>query len=659
MSLEHLEATVRSLDWQNLLSDRPPRGSLSFLRKQDDRSIPSRLEVGFNGGRFSLPAGLISGQNVEVSLRSLTLPVARVRSFESLPVPFRAVATDLVTGEMVVLDGGDLATALRASMSIPGAFAPVDVDGRLLVDGGVVRNLPVDVVRAMGADIVIAVDLTSRLQSREELGSAFAVTGQAQRMAILSNTRPQIESLVEGEDLLLAPAVDEVRVTDFRRLPSTIAAGEAAAREAADFLKRYSLDSPAYARYRHGRIRMVPAEISVDYVRIEGTERLSEDAVRARLGIVPGESLSASDLEQALARVYGLGLFERVDYRIEEDGERTGVLVRLTDKPWGPGFVRIGVAFGNDLQRGSSSFTLTANHVQTRVNRLGGELRSELRVGEGQAFGVEFHQPINTNGLLFTSAALRYREEMLDLAVAGAGDASRNVDEIMANFAAGFHFGNWGELRGEVRRGRADRKGRLAELEPDAPDLEIGGLLARFTVDKLDDRAFPGSGFAGFLELYRGAEVLGSAPTYSRAEGSLLAAVSRGDDALLLAAQGGTSFDGRPLPPNHDLALGGFNQLSGLRPRDLVGNHLLFGRVTYRRRVAVLPSGLAGGDLFAGMSFEAGNVWEAREDVSLGDLRVSVGAFVGLETLVGPLYLSLARAEGGENTFFLYLGRAF
>jgi NTE family protein len=659
MSLRDLEATVRSLDWQNLLSDRPPRGSLSFLRKQDDRSIPSRVEVGFNEGRFSLPPGLINGQNVEVSLRSLTLPVARVRSFESLPTPFRAVATDLVTGEMVVLSEGDLATAIRASLSIPGAFAPVEIDGRLLVDGGVVRNLPVDVVRSMGADVVIAVNLTSELLTREELGSALTVASQTQRMIVLQNTRPQIEALVDGRDLLLAPDVKDVWVTDFRRLPETIEPGETIAREALDSLSRYSLSASDYARHRHGKIRVVTPEIPVDYVRVQGSRRLSGEAILGHLDIAPGDSLSAAELERALARVYGLGLFERVDYVIEEAAGQTGVVFRVTDKPWGPGFVRVGLSFGNDLERGSSSFTLTANHAQTRINRLGAELRSEVRLGEGQAFGLEFHQPLTSSGLLFASAAGRYREELLDLAVAGAGDASRDVDEVFVSAAVGFHFGNWGELRGEIVRGRADRKGDLLELEPEAPDFQIGGVLGRFTVDWLDDRAFPGSGIAGSLELYRGAGSLGSEPTYTRAEGSILTAVSRGDDALLMAARAGTSFDGGPLPPNHDLALGGFNQLSGLRPRELVGDHLLFGRVTYRRRLTVLPSGLAGGDLFAGASLEAGNVWLEREDVGLGDLKLSVGAFVGLETLVGPLYFSAAVTDGGDSTFFLYLGRAF
>ena len=660
MSIEALERAVRATDWQDLLTDRAPRNRLSFLRKQDDRESPTRLELGFNDGRFQLPPGLITGQNVETTLRALALPAARVRSFEFLGIPFRAVATDIETGEMVVLGRGDLATALRASMSLPGAFTPVEVEGRLLVDGAVVRNLPVDVVREMGADVVIAVDLSSPLRMREDLSTAIAVSAQVGTISTRANTVPQRESLRDGHDVLVVPPVEGIQVTEFRRLPETIELGVQGARSVLEELRRYSVDDQTYAGFQVRRASYPTTPVVLSSIQIDGTGRLREEVLRSRLALRTGVPLSEPELTAALERIYGLGLYERVDYRLEPvPGQRVNLMVRPVEKAWGPGYTRIGVAFGNDLARGTSSFTLIANHIQTLINSLGAELQAELRIGEAQAFDATFHQPLSPTRPYFLQGGVYYREELLDVAVSGAGSASRGVDELGVKFALGRFLQDWGEVRLELLRGSVDRKGDvLADIEPGDPGLSTGGVRARFSWDVLDDRAFPESGVWGYLDYYRGAESLGSSPAYNRLEAAFLGVASRGDDALIFSARAGTGFED-VLPPQHDLALGGYGQLSGLRARQLTGNHLLLGRVAYRRRVAVLPSGLAGGNLYTGLSVEAGNVWSTSDAIDLGALRASIGAYAGLETIFGPVYVSLAKADQDDYALFLSLGHAF
>ncbi|RMH23301.1 MAG: hypothetical protein D6701_00390, partial [Gemmatimonadetes bacterium] len=299
MDVDELEALVHSLEWSDLLSDRAPRPLRPFRRKAADERIPSRLELGFNGGRIRFPRGLVSGQNVELTLRSATLPVANVRSFEQLPIPFRAVATDLETGEAAVLGQGELSTAIRASMSIPGAFAPVERDGRLLVDGGLVDNLPVDVARAMGADVVIAVDLTPPLYEADEITSALEVSAQTLRITTLRNTLPSRRALVEGRDLLLQPDVESIAITDFRQLPASIAAGRAAAREREPFLRGLSLDSASYARLRASQQRRGVALPPLDFVRVRGARGTDPDLVAARVRLPLGREVSAAELDQA------------------------------------------------------------------------------------------------------------------------------------------------------------------------------------------------------------------------------------------------------------------------------------------------------------------------------------------------------------------------
>ena len=342
MSVPELKALLEALDWQNLLSDRPPRGHQPFRLKSTDRRIPSRLEIGFNGGQFRLPTGIVTGQNVELTLRSATLPVAHLRSFEELPIPFVAVAADLVTGEMVVMDSGDLSTAMRASMSLPGVFSPVEFQGRILVDGGLVRNLPVDVVRAMGADVVIAVDLTPPLYQADELESAIEVSTQTLRISTLQNTVPQRESLVQGRDVLLRPDVTDVPIREFRSLTATFDAGAEIARAAGEDLAQWGLDPEAYQASRAGRRRVEERPQTVDFVRIDGAQGLSPATLRARLGLSPGEPLLAETLERALNRVFAMGLYQGVDYSLVEDGDAFGLLVHVTEKPW----VRVSCASG-------------------------------------------------------------------------------------------------------------------------------------------------------------------------------------------------------------------------------------------------------------------------------------------------------------------------
>ncbi|GMR14021.1 MAG: patatin-like phospholipase PlpD [Gemmatimonadota bacterium] len=649
---EDLDRIVREMNWHDLIAGGPPRGGLTFRRKQDDSKFPTRLELGFNSGSFRLPSGLVTGQNLEVVFRSVSLPGTHVTSFEELPIPFRAVATDIVTGEMVVLKGGDLSTAVRASMSIPGAFSPVDVDGRLLVDGAVVRNLPVDVMREMGADVIIAVDLTPPLYTRDQLESAVEVSSQVLRITSAESTSAQIRLLEEMGGVLIRPDVDSVRTSAFAGLPATIAEGEAAARELADRLSRYSVSREEYEEYRARRTSGTSGPLRVDFVRVEGATRLAPEVVEARLRIRAGQIIEPKDLERAMARVYGLDVFERVDYRVVHEEGRVGLIVEVIEKSWGPGFFRVGLALGDDLERPSSSFTLLLSHTQTQINRLGGEFRAELQIGEAQAFSVEFYQPVDVGGRFFVAPRFEFIEEPLGIVQRGAGESTRGVEQAGAMLAAGVQFLDWGEARVELGRGWVNA------TEAGAEGADIGGLRSSLSVDMLDDRGFPTRGVTARVELYNGLRALGSDPAYSRLVGGATGVISRGPDTFILAGKAGTSF-GRPLPRQDDFSLGGFLELSGLRPRTVIGNYLAFARVTYRRRIATVPTTVAGGGLFVGFTGEVGNVWELRRDVDVGDLRASAGVFAGVETLLGPLYLSYARADQGEDAWHLFLGQAF
>src|SRR5580693_9079181 len=248
MTAAQIETTMRSVDWQEAFRDAPPRRDLAFRRKQDDRNFLVRLPLGLKHGKILLPKGFIQGQKLQETLRQLTLPFSNSTDFDLLPTPFRAVATDLVTGNAVLLDKGDLSIAMRASISAPGLFAPVEAQGRLLVDGGLAENLPVSVARAMHADILIVSDVSYPLQPRAALDSALSISNQMLAILVRKDSDRQRASL-EPRDILIEPSLGSATATDFTVPNIVIARGEEAARISIPKLATLSVGDAAYAQY--------------------------------------------------------------------------------------------------------------------------------------------------------------------------------------------------------------------------------------------------------------------------------------------------------------------------------------------------------------------------------------------------------------------------
>src|SRR5271155_1301212 len=232
MTAAQIEATMQSVDWQEAFRDAPPRRDLAFRRKQDDRNFLVRLPLGLQHGHILLPKGFIQGQKLQETLRQLTLPFSNSTNFDQLPTPFRGVATDLETGQAVLLDKGDLSIAMRASISAPGVFAPVDYHGRMLVDGGLVDNLPINVARAMNADILIVSDVSFPLQPRQRLDSALSISNQMLAILVRKDSDRQ-KATLGPRDVLIEPALGTALATDFTIAAGTIAQVEAATRAVA------------------------------------------------------------------------------------------------------------------------------------------------------------------------------------------------------------------------------------------------------------------------------------------------------------------------------------------------------------------------------------------------------------------------------------------
>ncbi len=336
--IRDLEELVRKTNWNDVFTDSSPREDRSFLRKEEDQARLLKLEMGIKDYSVRLPPGAITGQKLDQLFSSITRFAPGTVDFDRLPIPFRAVTTDAETGKMFVLKQGRLADAMRASMSVPGAVAPLEINDRIFLDGGLTRNLPVDIARDMGADIVIAVNIGSGLLKRQELLSVLGVSLQMINILTEQNVRASIESL-KSTDILITPALDEVSATDFSRSTEAMRIGEAAARALGDKLALLSLSEDAYFHYqgaiRTARGRPVIEGETIDLVEVVGLERANTSEVKRTLDIKPGEPVDFKKLDAGISRIFGTGYFERVNYSLLDDNNLQVLRINAREKQWG------------------------------------------------------------------------------------------------------------------------------------------------------------------------------------------------------------------------------------------------------------------------------------------------------------------------------------
>lgn len=653
VSAEELENIVTTLDWADSLSDAPARNDLNFRRKQDDRQYPIHFEVGVRDSELLLPQGLIQGQKLDLLLRRFTMNAAEVGDFDELSIPFRAIASDLVKGEAHVMGEGDLSQVIRASMSVPGAFAPVEVDGRLLVDGGITGNLGVSVMREMGVDVIIAVDVEFPLYSRDELDSAITVSEQVLTILIRNETLRQI-ALLDDQDMLIQPDLGTFASTDFGDAQTAIEPGEAAARALAPRLARLAVDEKAYAAYQESR-RPPPREPErLAFVKIEHDTRVAPEVLERRLDVEPGDTADPTRLEADANRLNGLQVFEKVGYRlVEQDGE-TGVVFSARRKSWGPGFVQFGLSLEDDFE-GSTSFNLAARYWRPWVNSLGAEWRADLQLGTEPFLAAEFYQPVSTASPLFIAPSVTLGQRNFQGFQFQDPVARYRVSESEFRLDFGAELGRWGEARVGAFRGVGDVDVKVGA--PTLPDFDFdsGGVLATFKLDTLDSAFFPTTGWraASIYKLSRTS--LGADSQYETLEFDVESAWGRGRNSLLLGLQYGTSLETVSAIQDY-FPLGGFLRLSGLERGEISGPHYGLARLVYFRQVGDSATRLISVPIYIGASLEAGNAWQTRDDISSGDLLMNGSLYLAFDTYIGPAYIGVGLAESGGTNFYLFIG---
>jgi NTE family protein len=660
MSASELEAALRSVDWVEIFSRRVDRQHLSQRRKEEDFEVSPVLEFGIRDGELRAPTAAASSRGLETLLRRYTLPVRDVAEFDKLPIRFRAVATDLETGAAVVLDRGDLALALRSSMSVPGVFAPTEVEGRVLGDGGLVNNVPVDVARAMGVDLVIVVNIGTPLAGRETLNSAVGITAQMINILTEQNVQRSL-AMLGARDVLVAPPLGPLSSADFEKSPQAIAAGELGAAAVLPRLRALSVSPEAYAQWQAEHPRRRRPEAVIDFVAFEGTTLTNPSRFAAQLESQPGQPFDANRAERDARTLAASGDYLRADYRLVSHHGSDGLIFDLEDKPWGPNYLRLGIDLSTDFN-GRGTFNLKLSHNRHWLTETGTEWRNRLQIGAVPLVFTELYHPLKwTVGLSNDWFVAGYAGAERKLGtlydpVDGAELARYRRTTAIAGIDLGQPWGRFGELRIGLATQRLRARPTLVAAPVEDVDsavtLRETGLRLATVIDQLDFANFPTRGFRIVADLRVGE---GSGEGRFRSlEASALSVSTFGAHTLsLYGAARGASAQQRDAIGRYEL--GGFHQLSGYRDGQLLGDYVLFTRAGWYMKLPYAP--VVARALFVGATAEIGNAWATREEFKLGKLRTGMSVYVGADTGFGPLYLALTHAPRGESGIALFLGR--
>lgn len=670
MSAEDLDRELSRIAWDRLFASRVDRQDLSQRRKEEDFEFSATIEFGLRDGEVRVPVGTLSSRGLEVLLRRLTLPVRGVTRFDRLPTPFRAVATDMENGAERVLTDGDLALALRSSMSVPGVFAPVEWEDRILGDGGLVNNLPVDVARGMGAERLIAVNVGTPVGGRETLNSLIGLTAQMINILTEQNVQRSIASMEAGQDVLITPQLGKLTSGDFAQAREFIRLGEQAAEAMLPQLRAFAVPPERYAEWSLARRGLQPPTPVLASVRLEGSDLTNPERFRSQLTSASGQPFDNETAERDMRFLSSSGDYERVDYHVEQRPEGETLVFNLQDKPWGPNYFRVGMDLSTD-SAGESFFNLRLSHNRHWLTERGTEWRNQITIGETPRLYTELYHPLGlTLGVAddwFVSGwgEANQRKQIIyddpDSADARLGQARLVRRDAALGLDLGQPWGRWGEVRlgvvAQTRHAKPDLITALgAELRNARWTSRERGLRLRTVVDQLDYANFPQHGYRFTADATAGRQDNRNLESgrFVRVNADGMAVRSIGGHTFSLYMRGVLAKQ----PDDSGLGgytLGGFHQLSGYEPNQLSGNALMFSRLTYYRRLNDTPFLSRG--FFVGGTLEAGNAWSARRDVSAKDLRYASSVFLGSDTGLGPLYVGLGYAPRGGTAFYVFIGR--
>jgi NTE family protein len=639
---------VGGLDWDVLLRGYPAFRQLNYRRKEDRINIPGPVVLGLRSG-IALPAGINAGTEIGLVFDRVTLPYDNVGSFDNLPIPFRCVATDLVAAEPLVLKEGSLSRALRATMSLPGVFMPVEVDNRILADGGVLNNVPTDVVKQMGADVVIAVDIGTPLGDKEALNSMFGVLNQTSGVATIENIRRNIKLA----DLLISPDLQKYTLLDFTASAAIADLGYKGAEQKALQLEKFSVSENEWQKHLAQRQARVLKDVPTPaFVKIEGAQSQATKAIAERLRKFGGKPIDTERLERDLKEVWGTGRFETVNYEWMIENGKPGLLIRAQEKAYGPPFLDIGVVVNNSATD-DTEVNLLGRLTLHDLGSPSAEWRTDFSLGSRLLLGTEYFRPLA--GRFFAAPYASYDNTQQNIFARGGKVAEYQQKTAKVGLDLGYSLNAKSEMRLGYSIGHL--KGERTIGSPILPNESGTQSVAtlRWNYFGQNSPQFPTRGLFLRSSASWFFDSPGSEGGFPQAETRAIYARPLDErNIIFVGGSGGTTF-GETASPFQKFPLGGVFRLGGFGRGEFRGDHYLFGELGYLRRLARLPPFL-GGSVFAGTWLDTG---KASDDLDTTSYQTSGTGGVLIETRLGPIFIGGSWAEGGRGKFYFALGRIF
>ncbi|MFG3450396.1 patatin-like phospholipase family protein [Stenotrophomonas sp. NPDC047960] len=656
-SPDEIEQVVLGTQWMAMFSDTLPRRERSLQRKADDyeQLAPIGIGLGGEGKRVQLSAGMSQGERLIALFETATGGSRVTGNFDDLSIPFRAIATDLNTGEAVVLDHGSLPMAMRASMSLPGIFRPVTLDGRVLLDGGVSNQVPIDVVRAMGADRVIAVDVGTPLSALDRDASLVDVIGQLSGFLTTRNAQRQLDTL-GPQDMLIAPALTgKVATGDFDKAPEALAIGQQAAEQAAPALRAFSQPAPVYQRWHASRetraARAAPAPIA--FIEIRNHTGYADELLLSYLPVEIGKPLDSRAMQEGVLKAYGMDTLASISYAQERRDGQVGVVITAYEKPNGPAYLEAGWTLSNDLD-GNHESNLRAGLLFAPLSPYGAEARITLQAGSEPAIKGSYYHPFDVRNRYAFDAVGGYETRSFNVfdqagnktaryrtRRTGAGvDLVRNVSNVLS-------------VRAGIERYTGSARMDIGSPSVPRTDFDEGALTARITYDNIDSLYFPRDGLLAGLGTYQSRESLGADSRFGQIDLDAVGAFPFGRSAVQLGLRYHVTSSGTA-PVQSIYRLGGRWRLAGFQQNQLTGQDYALGFAGYTYELGKV----LGRSAQVGGTVEYGNAWQRRSDMSLSDGIWNGSLFLGFDSWIGPLIFGLGMREGGHRVVFIELGQS-
>ncbi|QJR09641.1 hypothetical protein DSM104443_00690 [Usitatibacter rugosus] len=653
LSLEHMKQTIRDTDWGGIFDDSAGRDELNLRRKQLDDRFLSALEFGATSGGLRYREGAVAGEKLKLFFNQLVRSEFGERRIEDLPLPLTLIATDIGNGDRVAMRSGGLSSAMRASMSVPGAVAPVVREGRKLVDGGLVDNVPIQEVRERcGADVVIAINVGSPLLEPEAVQGVVSVVGQMVNLLTEQNVARSLQTL-KPNDVYMRPELGTITAGDFQRQMEAADVGRKTAQMQIEKLRKLSVPEAEYNAWRD-RLRNQPVKTAprIDEVRVADTSFVNAETVRDAIRQKEGEALDAKQLSSDLILLYSGGDLQSVDYSVLNERDKTILRVTPVEKAWGPDYLRFGLNLSSDFH--DATFNIRALYRRTWLNSYGAEWLTALQLGNEHRFATEFYQPVERRQRVFVSgyADIGATKEALYY------NGSHQADYYARGWRTGFDLGANLGIYGQAKVGWVER-GQRATVEtgpPILPEVKLrsGGPQLRLDIDTQDFAYFPTKGYRLQARIFDAQHVDGDFKKYGLAEAKLGAAFSVGDLIFLGKLEGGGPTHGT-LPPGDLFTLGGPRKLASFAQDQLRGEEYYYGRLDAQYRLT-RPIPLLGLAVIGGITAEAGRMRDSFTEPSLTGWQSSFGAYLATNSAFGPIYVGIADGKNGKGRFYFFVG---